>query len=813
MVILILAIREKIIYSIERTNAFRRSSADIPKRFTARLDRSADDILRSSRFTPQFFEDKRREMAYKSRGRINSASTLEIIFTKRNDSFFEDTRRRKDYLEEDFDFTGRNASFRSVDPHKSRHFLSQSLTRSNRNRSVSPSVMRSFEVNRDRFQDDVIKVNAAVSTPDEEKSISVSINKAEKIQSLKYLLLKEMKCVDITNYIKSATIYFNSRVLKNEDSLQESGIKNEDWVAFVVDENALENSSALSKKRTQESLIKKSADASLLPTLTKPGYYTEPSLDELSKYTENELKHVEGFVVGNQNGRIHFLGPTDVTGLDLDVLVEINEKFAEVYPEALFPTEESKPPVGTKLNKPSEIALYNCFFEAKDKTDAEIIEILKKKAAKNGSELVSYDKVGGVYTIKVPHFTRYGFEESDDEEEEKDQQEPKKRKNIRDEKNKSRTAPLRTERTENREEPERRTGLNVEGDHQTQSSIRLDEQSLKGVPVSQEIKETQRRGPILPTKQLEEVNEEEEDELFGKDGVRNGYLEGASNLEQELLDIEKFIHWIGETGNQKDIIEEDVRQKVGLQQDIENHVLTLNRKLFEYQPQKLQDRPVATRKEFSLHKSFRVGWTRDGIAVPSCNSKGCSQIEIHKVILHKDLYSSKVNPEKSYTEYQKRLKGLITKIYEPLMRELVNASFSPQKANEPAILATKNDRTINQRVASSQPRFPAKGPFLKALAHFTEYLSSGEYSYEEIAVADEDLETFSLFNILFGNPDFDLQEYGAKARSMTPPQKEIILEEIEASEEILGDKFYTDYARKNALSKWLEVKATKVLYF
>ena len=43
---------------------------------------------------------------------------------------------------------------------------------------------------------------------------------------------------------------------------------------------------------------------------------------------------------------------------------------------------------------------------------------MKKRAQKSGAELISYDCEKGTYVIRVPHFTRYGFEESEDEDEE-----------------------------------------------------------------------------------------------------------------------------------------------------------------------------------------------------------------------------------------------------------------------------------------------------------------------------------------------------------------------------------------------------------
>ena len=56
--------------------------------------------------------------------------------------------------------------------------------------------------------------------------------------------------------------------------------------------------------------------------LTRPGYYTKPSLDELAQqFTEQGHCRVENLVIGREGyGNVFFFGETDVTGLNLDDL-------------------------------------------------------------------------------------------------------------------------------------------------------------------------------------------------------------------------------------------------------------------------------------------------------------------------------------------------------------------------------------------------------------------------------------------------------------------------------------------------------------
>lgn len=71
----------------------------------------------------------------------------------------------------------------------------------------------------------------------------------------------------------------------------------------------------------------------------------------------DELANVEDFTVGHEKyGEIVWRGITDVNDLDLDVVVIFGESTLEVYPE-----ENSKPPKGTQLNKPSQVTLKGCW--------------------------------------------------------------------------------------------------------------------------------------------------------------------------------------------------------------------------------------------------------------------------------------------------------------------------------------------------------------------------------------------------------------------------------------------------------------------
>jgi hypothetical protein len=57
--------------------------------------------------------------------------------------------------------------------------------------------------------------------------------------------------------------------------------------------------------------------------------------------------------VGNEYGRVEFLGLTDVSGVDLGEVVRIGDHCIAVYPEGV-----DKPEIGKKLNRPAVLHIY-----------------------------------------------------------------------------------------------------------------------------------------------------------------------------------------------------------------------------------------------------------------------------------------------------------------------------------------------------------------------------------------------------------------------------------------------------------------------
>jgi nuclear pore complex protein Nup98-Nup96 len=153
----------------------------------------------------------------------------------------------------------------------------------------------------------------------------------------------------------------------------------------------------------------------------EPGnYWMKPSRSELQKLPRDKLKSFAGLQVGRRGcGFVTFIGAVDLTSINMDdifdKIVEIRVRSITVYPES-----SAKPPVGKGLNVPSTLYIENSWPRARNKPSAATsgpvfdkhIQRLKRMA---GTEFLNYDVKTGVWTFKVPHYTRYGLDYDDDD--------------------------------------------------------------------------------------------------------------------------------------------------------------------------------------------------------------------------------------------------------------------------------------------------------------------------------------------------------------------------------------------------------------
>ncbi|KAK2491928.1 hypothetical protein MC885_008156, partial [Smutsia gigantea] len=159
--------------------------------------------------------------------------------------------------------------------------------------------------------------------------------------------------------------------------------------------------------------------------LTKVGYYTVPSMDDLAKITNEKGECiVSDFTIGRKGyGSIYFQGDVNLTNLNLDDIVHIRRKEVIVYID-----DDQKPPVGEGLNRMAEVTLdgvwptdktSRCLIKSPDRlADINYEGRLEAVSRKQGAQFKEYRPETGSWVFKVSHFSKYGLQDSDEEEEE-----------------------------------------------------------------------------------------------------------------------------------------------------------------------------------------------------------------------------------------------------------------------------------------------------------------------------------------------------------------------------------------------------------
>ncbi|XP_048244213.1 nuclear pore complex protein Nup98-Nup96-like isoform X2 [Haliotis rufescens] len=158
--------------------------------------------------------------------------------------------------------------------------------------------------------------------------------------------------------------------------------------------------------------------------LTRPGYYTSPSLDSLVELIdENGDCFVDDFTIGRENyGSLFFPGSTNVANLNLDEIVHFRRKEVIVYPD-----DDKKPPLEEGLNKIAEVTL-DCVWPSDKSTRSPIKDSsrlrtmgyqtkIEEITAKIGAKFIDYRPETGSWVFQVKHFSKYGLVDDSDEEE------------------------------------------------------------------------------------------------------------------------------------------------------------------------------------------------------------------------------------------------------------------------------------------------------------------------------------------------------------------------------------------------------------
>lgn len=150
------------------------------------------------------------------------------------------------------------------------------------------------------------------------------------------------------------------------------------------------------------------------------GYWSTPSIKQLSEMSIDELSSLDNFIVGRVGcGQIAYNYPVDLSQVYLDAqkkdiplekelfgsVVEINPKVILTYKD-----HRNKPAMGFGLNVPATITLEGIKPRENLSID-DHINYLKKQI---GMEFVTYDPITYVWVFKVKHFSIWGLIDEDE---------------------------------------------------------------------------------------------------------------------------------------------------------------------------------------------------------------------------------------------------------------------------------------------------------------------------------------------------------------------------------------------------------------
>eukprot|EP00656_Telonema_subtile_P023386 TRINITY_DN247_c0_g1_i1.p1 TRINITY_DN247_c0_g1~~TRINITY_DN247_c0_g1_i1.p1 ORF type:complete len:1771 (+),score=365.19 TRINITY_DN247_c0_g1_i1:318-5630(+) len=135
-----------------------------------------------------------------------------------------------------------------------------------------------------------------------------------------------------------------------------------------------------------------------VPTLTKPGYFTNPTMAELQAFSSEQLCAVSDFKIENTEfGSLQWVAPVNLTGVDLDH-VEIVKGRAGLD-SALLPSLDSK----------CNVTLKNMLPKHPSKNEAYGAK-LQRHVVAVGAKFLGYDATQGHLKFEVQHFSVYDME-------------------------------------------------------------------------------------------------------------------------------------------------------------------------------------------------------------------------------------------------------------------------------------------------------------------------------------------------------------------------------------------------------------------
>ena len=270
--------------------------------------------------------------------------------------------------------------------------------------------MRLAEVADPEEADEAIELTIKLQQP-VKLSFTLVANKLTTLRKLKLHISEKLKENEdhLFKQIRPGRFFLmkNSTVIQGDDlELQTLGIEDKDTFYLIVrEEDKLEVTVPTEKQAVQKRNI--FVDEEQLPILVRPGYKMIPDFVQMCRMQSEDLKSIQNFTIYNDYGKMVFPGFTDVTNMNLDQIVTIEERCASAYVGQAG--ESFAPSVGEGLNKQCIITIHRNWpsgqtgFESEEQY-IKYLEVLKKAVKKYNAEFLSFNRENGDFKFKVQHF-------------------------------------------------------------------------------------------------------------------------------------------------------------------------------------------------------------------------------------------------------------------------------------------------------------------------------------------------------------------------------------------------------------------------
>jgi hypothetical protein len=130
-----------------------------------------------------------------------------------------------------------------------------------------------------------------------------------------------------------------------------------------------------------------------VPILTRPEYSTSPSMIDIARMSASELRSIENFTISNEFGSVEFPGRSDLTGLNLDRIVQIHQDSVILYPEGC-----PKPKPSEGLNRKARVTIFNRFPKSPS-VAKQLEDKLRKICLRERTNFHSFDPHTGLWVF------------------------------------------------------------------------------------------------------------------------------------------------------------------------------------------------------------------------------------------------------------------------------------------------------------------------------------------------------------------------------------------------------------------------------